>query len=409
MGLFILCFYSCIGCLESYERTHAMSYEPRVLDFDTAVQRTLNQSLILNQAKDHIQGKRGLVTQARLYPNPDFAYDLETSEKGWQQRQDIYALSQLIELGGKRQKQIKVASYEYYAALIGYETSKLERLSRLSKAFIRVFAAQELLKLAIDHQQNAQEEVRLIKAKVEAGKVSIIQQNKIKVAQSLANLSLKKALAEFQAAKNSLALLWASPCPDFDVVTYPFFDISSPIPLEEYLAKLCEQPEVVQSLYKYMAAYHTVRLEKAARIPDVYVTLGYAYNSGDKGAVAGVSIPLPIWNRNQGNIQRAYYDMLKTGDEGRQLWLFLETKLSNAYLELNRTYQEAEELKNIALRLSKESLELTQEGYREGKLEYGDVLDTQKFFFETQEKYIQALVLYHNKQAEIDYLTSQTD
>jgi cobalt-zinc-cadmium efflux system outer membrane protein len=158
-----------------------------------------------------------------------------------------------------------------------------------------------------------------------------------------------------------------------------------------------------------MAAYYGLRLEKAAKIPDVVVTVGYSYDQGDKGIVAGVSLPLPIWNRNQGNIQRAYYDMLKTGDKGKQLWLFLENKLSQAYFDLMRCYQEIEDLKHLVLKASHEVFILAQEGYREGKLDYWEVLDAQTFFFETREKYISALVQYHNKRADIDYLTSQTN
>jgi cobalt-zinc-cadmium efflux system outer membrane protein len=409
IGVIALYFYSAITPCAGQETKIVTSCEPKILDFDTAVQRTLDQSLILNQAQHEIEGRKGLITQARLYPNPEFVYDVETSEKGWKNRQDIYALNQRVELGGKRQKQIKIATYEYYAALTGYEISKLERLNRLSKAFIRVVAAQELSQLAMNHQVNAQEALRLINAKVEAGKASFIQQNKAQVAQSLADLNFKRAVAEFKAAKNQLALLWASACPDFDAVTYPFFDIAPPIPLEDYLSKLCNQPEVVQSLYQYMAAYHNVRLEKAARIPDVNLTLGYSYDQGDKGVVAGIAVPLPIWDRNQGNIQKAYSDMLKTSTAGKQLLLFLETKLSNTYLELMRAYQEAEDLKNLVLISSSQALALAQEGYREGKLEYWEVLDAQRFFFEAREKYIYALVQYHHKRAEIDYLTSQTE
>jgi cobalt-zinc-cadmium efflux system outer membrane protein len=406
MALLALSLHFAASYAQGYGEKEIICCEPRVLDFDTAVRRTFDQSLVLSQDWNEAQARRGLVKQASLYPNPAFSYDLQTSQFGWRERQDIYAISQLIELGGKRQKQTKAATYEYYAALTDYEISKLERLNHLSKAFIRVVAAQERAQLAMQHQANAQQTLQLISIKREGGKASLIQQNKAKVASSLAEINLKKAIAEFRTAKNSLALLWSSSCPDFDTVIYPFFDILEPPPLEEYLARLCDQPEIAKSLYKYMAAYHQLRVEKAVRVPDVTVTLGYGYNQGDKGVVAGVAVPLPIWDRIQGNIQRAYYEMLKTEDEGNQLRLFLKTKLSNAYLELTRSYLEVEDLRNLALEASNHTLALAHEGYREGKMEYWEVLNAQQILIEVQEKYIDALVHYHNKRAEIDYLTS---
>lgn len=391
---------------QGYREREIISCGSRVLDFDTAVQRTLDQSLVLKKEWHEIQAKKGLVKQTYLYPNPEFTYDLQTSELGWRERQDIYAISQLIELGGKRQKQIKAATYIYYASLTEYEVSKLERLNHLSKAFIRVVAAQELAQLAMKHQINAQQSLDLISIKMENGKTSLTKQNKAKVALSFADINLKKAIAEFRAAKNSLALLWSSSCPDFDIVIYPFFEISEPPPLEEYLTRLCDQPEITQSLFKYMAAYHQLRFEKAIPIPNITVTLGYGYSSGDEGVVVGAAIPLPIWNQNQGSIQKAYYNMLKIQDEGNQLRLFLKTKLSNAYLELRRSYLEVEELRNLVLQASNQALALAHEGYQQGKLEFEEVLSAQQFLLEMKEKYIGALVHYHNKRAEVDYLTS---
>ena len=312
-------------------------------------------------------------------------------------------------MGGKRQQRIKATSYQYYAALTGYKAAKLDLLNRLSNAFIRVAATQELVKLAVDQQSIAQEVLRITHAKVAAGKLSLIQQNKAEVAKSLAELNSKKTWAEFKTAKNCLALLWGCPYPDFDFVDYPFYDISAPLPLEVCLSELCNQPEVIQSLYEYSAAYHNLRLEQSARIPDVTLTLGYKYEAGEKGLVAGLAFPLPVWNHNQGNIKRAYYDMLKTGEQGKQLWLFLEAKLSNSYLELIRTYQEAQDLKNVILNSAAQAFELVQIGYQEGKFEYLDVLDAQRTLFEVRERYIQALVNYHNRRAEIEYLNSRTN
>lgn len=380
---------------------------PVTLDFATAVRRTLDRSLILNQDWNEAQGKKGMIAQARLYPNPLFNYNIETSQNGWKERQDIYTINQLVLLGGKREKQIQVATYDSYAASTGYEVSKLEQLNSLSKAFIRVAAAQEDAQLAMQHVLNAKEGLRLINTKVEVGKASRIQQNKACIALSLAELNFKQAVAEFRASKNSLALLWASSSPDFETVLYPFFEISKPLSFEEYLNKLCDQPEITQSLYKYMAAYHKLRLEKAGKVPDVTVTLGYGYDQGNKGVVAGVTVPIPIWDRNQGNIRRAYHEVLKTEEENKQLKLFLENKLSNAYLELNRAYQEVEDLRNSVLPASTETLDLAYTGYREGKLEYWEVLNAQQFYLDVQEKHIEALTDYHNMRAEIEYLITE--
>jgi cobalt-zinc-cadmium efflux system outer membrane protein len=381
--------------------------DPTILDYDTAVSRTMNQSLHLSIAENKIHIKQGQLQQSRLYPNPSFSYDLQTSEYGWDSRQEIYSLSQQLDLAAKREKRFKIASNEYYAALCGYEVSKLEKLYQMTKNFIHAVAAQELFKIAVDNQKNSEEFQNIIKDKFNAGKSTLIEQNKANVTKALADLNMRTLHTNFYTAKKNLAAVWSGNAHDFDLVDYPFYQTTLPLSLEDYLAKLCDQPEIIRSLYDYQAAYHSLRLEKSERIPDAKLTLGYGYNAGDNGVVAGVAFPLPIWDQNQGNIKKAHYELTKVCNEGKQLWIALETKLSNAYIELIKSYQETEDLKNTVLNLAVQSFDLSLEGYREGKLDYINVLEAKNSLFTIREKYIQALANYHIKQAEIEFLNSQ--
>ena len=386
------------------------------IDLDAAVYRVLTQSLNLHIANDEAQARRYQVKQASLYPNPGLSYEVENfagnnNWKGWNNREERYFYSQLFETAGKRNLRTQVASYQFYASLVGYDVSKLIVLNRLNRTFINVVAAQELLKITQDQAEIAKEVLRVATKKVEAGKVSLIQQNKAEVAYSTTLIAMERAVVELKNAKKRLSLLWSQPCPDFEKASFPFFDISRPISFEQCLADLCNQAEVVQSLYANQSAKKNWRLEKANRIPDVTIQVGYKanYEDNNQGLIAGISIPIPLFNQNQGNIGRAYFDMLKTGDQGRQLWLVLESKLSISHEELVRAYDEAERIKNISLPSATQAFELAQKGYREGKFEYLDVLDAQRTLFEVKERYIQALVSYHTRRADIDYLNSQTE
>jgi len=386
------------------------------LDLDTAVYRALTQSLTLNVAHHQSQSSRYQVKQARLPPNPAFSYEVENfagnnNWKGWNNREERYFYSQLFETAGKRHLRTQAASYQYYANLVGYDVSKLIVLNRLSRSFIAVVAAQELLKVSQDQTEIAKEVLRIATKKVEAGKVSLIQQNKAEVAYSTSIIAIERARVELINAKKRLSLIWAQACPDFEKAVFPFYTISNPVSFEQCLADLCDQPEIVQSLYTQLNAKKNWHLEKAKSIPDVTLQVGYKANYEEKnqGMIAGISIPIPLFDRNQGNIGRAYYDMLKTGDQGRQLWLVLESRLAILHEELVRAYEEANRIKNISLPSATQAFELAQKGYREGKFEYLEVLDAQRTLFEIRERYIQSLVNYHTRSADIDYLNSQME
>lgn len=411
LGAFILLF--CLLCKHSVQANalllinKQLSAEPVTLAYDDAREHTMGESTNIHIAENEMYSKEGALEQSSLYSNPYFYYDLQTSQHGWDQRDEIYTLSQPVDLSGKRGNNIKIASKEYCAAKWGYEASKRERLNKLKKVFIQTMGAQELLQLAADQQKIAEEFLNISQSKFDAGKISLIEKHKTELTKSLADLTVKQRLADFQNAKKNLAYICTKTDDSFDLVTYPFFETAHPLPLDDYLAQLSEQPEIIRSSYLYEAACHHVGLEKANRIPDVIVSLGYSYSAGDNGVVAEVAIPLPLWNQNQGNIKKARYDMAKAEEEGKLLKQKLKIKLSNHYTNLLKSYQETEEIKNNLLKTANSAFEMALEGYKEGKFDYFDVLESKRSLFEIRQKYIEALINYHTMQAEIEFLNSQ--
>lgn len=398
--IFLLCFPCEIFC----EIT---------LSFDEAVSKTLSLSPRLRIAGSEINEKAGAQVQSSLLPNPVAAYSVENvlgnkNWQGWESAESRYEVGQLIELGGKRGFRYQTAKFQYYASQAGFEAKQLSVLNRLLKLFTSVVASQENLQLALDQTKIAEEVYKTVSAKVEAGKVSLIQQNKAEIALSTAQINLEKARADFFKNRERLSILWGSSCPDFERAVFPFYEIDLPKPIEKCLSDLRENPELLRSQMEHLAAHQNLNLEKSLAIPDVTVTLGYKtlQDTGNKGMILGASIPIPLFNQNQGNIQKARAQTVRTHDQYIELELALENKLSIAHRELARAYVEAEKIRSTVLKAAVQSFELAQEGYKEGKFEYLDMLDSQKTLFEVRERYIQALLNYHQSIADIEYLNT---
>lgn len=403
-------------CCEALSQKVCEAGQPGSLDLDTAVYRALTGSLSLQISAAEATSTGYLFKQAQLNPNPSISYEVENfagnnTWKGWDHREERYFYSQLFETANKRDLRAQAASYQYYASLVGYDISKLVLLNRLSRAFLNVAANQELLQVTLDQAKIAKEVLTIATKKVEAGKASLIQQSKAEVAYTAALIDVEKAKVEFKNSKKRLSLIWSSPCPDFDRVNFPFYKISPPIPFEQCLADLCNQAEIVQSLYQYLNAEKNWKLEKANLVPNVTLQVGYKanYEERNQGMMAGISIPIPLFDQNQGNIGSAYFNMLKTGEQGQQLWILLQSRLSISHEDVVRAFKEASYIKDYSLPSATQAFELAQKGYREGKFEYLDVLDAQRTLFDVREQYIQALVNYHSRRADIDYLNSQVD
>jgi cobalt-zinc-cadmium efflux system outer membrane protein len=383
------------------------------LSFDQAVIKTLSLSPKLRIAGSEVNEAVGAQVQSGLYPNPFAGWSVENvfgnkNWQGWESAESRYEIGQLIELGGKRGFRMQTAKFQYYAAEAGFEARQLSVLNRLLKLFTLVVAAQENLDVTLDQTKIAEEVYKTVVAKVEAGKVSLIQQNKAEIALSTAQINLDKAKAEFFKSKERLAVLWGAMCPDFERVIYPFYEIDQPIPIESCLCALRDNPQLLKSQMDYMAAHQNLHLEKSRAIPDVTVSLGYKtlQDTGNKGMILGASIPIPLSNRNQGNIQIARAQTVKAQDQYWELELALENKLAISHKELVRSYNEAEKIRSTVLKSAVQSFELAKEGYKEGKFEYLDMLDSQKTLFEVREIYIQALLNYHQSRADIEYLNT---
>lgn len=385
-----------------------------VLTFDDAVQRTLYNSPKLKISTNVIGEQYGLGIESQLLPNPEFAYSVENvfgnkNWHDWNAAESRYEVAQKLELGGKRKFRSRAAGFQVYAAEAGYEAKKLLVLNTLLKLFIEAVGFQEQFQVAKDQLQIADEVFKTVAAKVEAGRVSLIQQNKAEIAQATASIALQKAVIDFEKAKERLATMWGDACPDFELVEFPFYILECPDPLETCLYNLENNPELIQSQYEYLSADQTLNLEKAKSIPDVTVTVGYKTirDTGEKGMILGAAFPIMIFNQNRGNIQKAQFESQKIREQYRELYLILENKLSIAHKELMRAYSEAELLQSTVLNKASQTFEFAQEGYKEGKFEYLDMLDSQRTLFEVRERYIQALINYHKSKADIEYPNSQ--
>src|SRR5699024_9094251 len=120
--------------------------------------------------------------------------------------------------------------------------------------------------------------------------------------------------------------------------------------------------------------------------------------------VVGISIPLPFFDRNQGNIKAAKYQ-INRGKSQRQAALTEVTRaLQEAYNRMQASYREVQQLQNEVLPGAQSAFDGIQTGYRQGKFDYLEVLDAQRTLFTSRTRYIQALAEYNRAVAEVERL-----
>ncbi|MBN4050047.1 TolC family protein, partial [Nitrospira defluvii] len=322
--------------------------------------------------------------QAGLLPNPVFGFDIENvigsgAFSGTDASETTLSVEQRFETADKRSKRKKVAELERVLFGWDYETLRLDLFTEVSQIFVEVLGDQEKVLLAEDLLALAAQVVDVVERRVDAGKVSPVEAVKAKVSLALSKIELSRAERELIASRKSLAAMWGSTDPQFKSVAGQLKPNAHLQSFEELTPHLSQNPELARWDAELAQRTAVLDLEKANAIPDVSFGAGFRqFNETDDSALlAGISIDLPVFDRNQGNIQKARAQHSKALAARQATVLRLRTGLAQAYRFLSTTHLEAEGLKNEVLPGAQKAFDAVSEGYRLGKFDLLDVLDAQ--------------------------------
>ncbi|MFH1421260.1 MAG: TolC family protein, partial [Planctomycetota bacterium] len=124
--------------------------------------------------------------------------------------------------------------------------------------------------------------------------------------------------------------------------------------------------------------------------------------------VAGASIPLPFFNRNQGNIQSAEIKIQQMDEVIRGQKLSVISSLNTSFNNLLSAHSTVVQIKEIILPESEKAYEITRQGYLNGRFAFIDLLDAQRTLFETQTQYLLEISDYYNALIEVENITGKS-
>ncbi len=357
------------------------------------------------------RAREAAILQAGLVPNVEVkASTTEDLGMGGAQAQQSVQLSQLIELGEKRAKRVQAASTSHALAGWDYETKRIGAITETYQAFIDVLSAQKRVALAEDMVRLAEQVVGIVSNRVEAGKVSPVENSKTDITRSLARIEVERARRDLDASRIRLAGTWGSTKPLFKSVEGDIETIS-PIPsLDRLTLYLSQNPELARWTTEISQRRANIAMEESKAIPSITVSGGYLTAgtvSNSPAFVAGLSIPLPLFDRNQGKIQEARHRLAKSEEERKSAEIRVNNQLSQAYRALSTAHAESAALKSNILPRTQSTFDSVNEGYRLGKFALLDVLDSQRALFDAHIRYLHAITAYHKAVADIEQLIGE--
>lgn len=388
--------------------------EPQgALSLSQAVSLALSHNPALAAVAREIHARDGAVRQAGLLPNPVFDGSAQnfanSSLKGVDGDALNWSLSQTVLLGGKRAKAIRVAELDRELAVWDYESKRMDVSTEVALRYIDVSKAQQALTLANGLVTLADRMMAAVSARVQAGEASPVDETRARVL--LASIQIKQQRAEraLATARKRLVATWGSTSPEFEVVLGQLKTVK-PIPsVATLLDRLTQNPDLARWVSEIVQRQATIRLAKSRAIPDLTVSLGVQQylKTGDNAVGAGVSIPLPFFDRNQGNVIQANQRFNKAVDMRRSVEVLLTSTLNTVYQQLSADYAEVTILETTVLPGAESAFKAIEEGYRRGRYNLLDVLDAQRTLFDAKLQHLGALASYYQSKANIERLIGE--
>jgi cobalt-zinc-cadmium efflux system outer membrane protein len=373
------------------------------LTLEAALGFALRANPSISVAEREREALAGTRLQAAARPNPTISTSIQDTRS--QTRQIFLQLNQEIELGNKREARQEAADAFYNKSIAELESKKAEIHANVVHAFYEVLAAQERLMLSKSSLEIANLALNAASKRVKAGKSSPVEETKSSIAESTAKIELNQATSQLNSARKRLSALWGNSSPVFvhaegDVENIPLVSNST------YLSTaLDHSPAIKLANLEISARDNMTKIEQSKAIPNITISAGVVNNQelgGLNQALLGLTVPIPVFDRNQGNLQEAVSRHYKAQDELVELRAQLEANLATQYERLNAARQTSESLRSEILPSAQSAFDAANKGYNAGKFSFLDVLDAQRTLFQAKSQYIQALLEAHQAVAEIE-------
>lgn len=373
---------------------------------EEAIQIALQHNHALLAQRTMIQQNQAQEITANLRPNPNFFLDwdyLPAFTPSSQTNSYLQSLTEadagltyLIERGKKRQHRLQAAKDA--TAVTSSQVADDERTLtfQVASQFINVQLAESTLDLAQDNLKSYQNTLDISEIRYRSGAIS--QDDYLKVKLQLLQFQSDFAqaqLAKLQALSDLRTLLGFEAVPANYDVAGPFEYEPVNASLEDLQMKaLQNRPDLRAAQQGVSSAQSQYELQRAIGKQDLTVQANYTHVNGINGMSFYTSIPLPIFNRNQGEIARTRYAIVQSQESEKAAGEHVMTDVYDAYWALRSNDQVVQLYRSGYLTEAQADRDIAEYAYQRGAASLIDFLDAERSYRTTQRAYRQTLASY---------------
>ena len=409
---------ACSGPVLSAERA------PRSISLAQALQRVLAANPRLTAAERDIGIASGLKVQAGALPNPELSFELDNAVgsgpyKGLRSAETTLQLSQLVELGGKREARLAAGEAGIGTAVWQRRATRLDVLSEAAIAFITVVSAQRRIEIFDEQISSLDQLIPLLQKRVEEGASSPAETLRAQVAADLFRVDRERAKTQLATARRDLAILMGDSSPHFGEAVGRLANVGQPPPFNAVVQAIDANPQLVRWTAVTAQRNAELILARLKRIPDVHISAGWRHfqetvqlsaqgqpfeDNNENAVRLGLSVPLPILDQNTGNIIAAEEALAKIGAERSLNKLVLISVAGRAYDAVNGALAELKLLRTSVIPNARNASDTIQSGYLQGRFTLLELLDVRGSVLQARLREQEALQNFHIAIATIEGL-----
>jgi outer membrane protein, heavy metal efflux system len=348
----------------------------------------------LAQAAARVQALQGERLQSGLYPNPRAGYKAsEIGDEGQAGQQGAFFSQELV-TGGKLGRARDVADQAIQQAQWAWAAQRARVLSDVRHAFYDVLVAQRSVDLSDQLVRIGQEGVRAAEELFKAKEVSRVDILQARIEGDSARILAEKARNRHMAAWRNLAAVSGATDMQPAVLAGELQDGLPQLAWDDAVNRLLgESPDLAGARSGVARAAAVLSRQWAERVPNVDMQAGVLYDNATRDRIAEVQVgmPLPVFNRNQGNIRKAQAELAVARGEVRRVELELRQRLAVAFERYQNARCQVEKYAGEILPNAQTSLELVTAGYRQGEFNYVALLTSRRTFFQVNLAYVDSI------------------
>lgn len=393
------------------------------LSLEDAIQEAVTRNLELMAEKTNLDIARAREITARLRPNPVVTASAQTlnvfgvlysgdsplGPNAFTLHTDLP-----IERGGKRERRIELARAEYSLAELAFRERLRQLIGEVQAAYVDVQLAKESLRLDQQTLESLQKLVAINEARFKAGDLAEVELQRSRVAALQFAANVQEGVLRLGQTKARLRLALGrrpdAPGEDFDVDDAMRSD-PAPMPREKALElALAGRPDLLAQKQAIERSRADLRLQRANAKVDYTVgtelTRQWAYGISGNTMGFSFSIPLPVFNRNQGEIARAQREMEQAQQRAAAAELAVRSEVESAYQRCLSYANLVRQVEAEMLSQARRVLDTTRYSYERGEASLVEFLDAQRAFNEAMQTYNNARANYARSLYELESATA---